>query len=128
MTEQPHITARLRSIRHYAAAYADDLYACSLQDRPVGKASLRIRPTRDERKARYVLVALCTAISRGTLDSLVTAITPWMREQVARVDALTDGVEHDRLSAAVGEMGMADEDLNDLAALRLPDAYTGIGG
>lgn len=106
------MTGRLNTIRIIAAAYGDDL---------------RNSPTRDERKVRGVLLALVAAIHNGSLDSLVAAIKPWMRAEVARVDALTDGVEHDRLSEAVGEMGVADDDVDDLAALRLPDAYTGLG-
>lgn len=105
-------TGRLNIIRLIAAAYADDL---------------RNRPTRDERKARYVLIALVHAISYDRLDSLVDAMKPGMREQVAMVDALTDGAEHDRLSAAVGEMSIDDRDLDEAAALRLPDAYSGLG-
>lgn len=106
------MTGRLNTIRIIAAAYADDP---------------RNSPTRDERHARYVLTALCTAISHGSLDSLVDAIKPWMREQVALVDALSDGAEFDLLSAAVGEMGVADEDLDDAVGLRLPSEYSGIG-
>lgn len=106
------MTGRLNTIRIIAAAYADDL---------------RNSPTRDERKARGVLLALCAALHNGSLDSLVDAIKPWMREQVAAVDALSDGAEFDLLSAAVGEMSQDDRDLDDAQALRLPSEYSGIG-
>lgn len=106
------MTGRLNTIRLIAAAYADDL---------------RNSPTRDERHARGVLIALETAILHGSLESLITAIAPWLRAEVARVDALLNGPAHDRISAAVGEMSQDDRDLDDAQALRLPSEYSGIG-
>lgn len=103
-------TGRLNIIRLIAAAYADDL---------------RNRPTHDERKARYVLTALVAAIHNGTLDSLAAAIKPWMRNELGQINSLSDAHEFDRLSEAVGEMGVADEDVDE--AMRLPSEYTGIG-
>lgn len=105
-------TARLRSIRLIAAAYADDL---------------RNRPTRAERKARCVLVALVSAINTDSLDSLVAAIRSWMRSELAGIDALSEPEPFDLLSDITREMGLPDEDLDELASLRLPDAYSGLG-
>lgn len=110
-------TGRLNIIRLIAAAYANEL---------------RNSPTRAERKARYVLTALVAAIHNGTLDSLVDAIKPWMRNELGQINSLSDAHEFDRLSEAVGEMSIDDRDLDDydelkLTGIELPSAYSGIG-
>lgn len=112
MTEPTLPTIRLITVAHSAAAFADDL---------------RKHPTPAERHARGVLLALVAAIHNGSLEGLVATIKPWMRREVARIDALTDAASHDRLSAAVGEMGMVGADLDELVQLDLPDSYSGIG-
>ena len=106
-----HTTGRLKNIAVVAQGYANDLK----------------RGNRDERKARAILTAFVHAINAGTLDSLAQTIAPWMREQVAATDALTDGAAHDAISRAVWELNVRNEDMDELLRLDLPDAYSGIG-
>lgn len=97
------ITGRLVVIEKICGTLADDL-------RPLGG---------DHRHARGVLLALRAAIHNGSLDSLAQAIRPWLRQEVARVDALTEADAFDELSAITAEMALPSEDLD--AALDLFD-------
>lgn len=62
---------RLIVIRRVCEAFVDDL-------RPLAG---------DERRVRGILLALVAAMHNGTLDTLADTVRPWMRAELARVDA-----------------------------------------
>lgn len=69
--------------------------------------------TLDERRARAALVAVVIAIHNHSLDRLLTAIIPYLQEEVGWTDALTDGEMFDLLSHALNDLepiGMAEQD------------------
>ncbi|MCC6454159.1 MAG: hypothetical protein IT328_04400 [Caldilineaceae bacterium] len=69
--------------------------------------------THQECQARGVLLALVAAIHNDSLDSLVEQVRPWMREEVARIDALRDAEAFEQASEAAAEMELPSADLDD---------------